>query len=106
VADKLTLTLDSEVAASRNQVSCDLADEVVILSLSTGEYYGLNPVAARVWSLLQEPRRVAAIRDILLAEYPDVTVADCTDQVMVLLEEMMSLDLLIIRNDLETGTNG
>jgi hypothetical protein len=97
VADEVTLTLDSELVASTTHVSCELGDEVVILSLSTGEYYGLNPVAARVWTLLQEPRRVAEIRDRLLDEYPDVTATDCADQVLALLDEMVTLQLVVVR---------
>lgn len=97
VADEVALTLESELVASTTHVSCELADEVVILSLSTGEYYGLNPVAARVWTLLQEPRRVAEIRDRLLDEYPDVTAADCGDQVLALLDEMVTLQLVVVR---------
>ena len=97
MADGASITIDSEVECSRAQVSCDLADEVVILSLSTGEYYGLNPIAARIWSLVQEPRRVAEIRDTLLAEYDDVTPADCSAQVLALLEEMAAIDLIVVR---------
>jgi hypothetical protein len=46
----------STVVAAKDQVSCDLAGEAVILNLKSGIYYGLNPVAARVWSLIQRAR--------------------------------------------------
>ena len=35
-------------------------DEVVLLNLRDGVYYGLDGVGARVWTLVQEPRTVAA----------------------------------------------
>ena len=97
MSEKASVTIESEVTRSTSQVSCELAGEAVILSLSTGEYYGLNPVAARIWDLLHEARRVHQIRDLLLAEYPDVTADECTDQVLVLLEELASLDLIVVR---------
>jgi hypothetical protein len=97
VSERALVTLDSEITRSKSQVSCDLAGEAVILSLSTGEYYGLNPVAARIWELLEEARRVGEIRDLLLAEYPDVTPEDCSVQVLTLLEELAELDLVIVR---------
>ena len=92
-----TVTLETEVTRAKTQVSCDLAGEAVILSLSTGEYYGLNPVAARIWDLIQEARRVDAICDTLLAEYPDVAPEDCTAQVLTLLNELAELDLIVVR---------
>lgn len=96
VSARVPVTMGSEVTRSKSQVSADLAGEAVILSLSTGEYYGLNPVAARIWDLLQQVRRVSEIRELLLAEYPDVTADDCTSQVLALLEELVALDLIIV----------
>ncbi len=98
VDEKVRVTIDSDVVCSRGQVSCDLAGEAVILSLATGEYYGLNPVAARIWTLLQQERRVRELRDLLLTEYPDVSADVCTEQVIVLLEELATLDLVIVRD--------
>lgn len=94
---KSPLSMESEVVSTRDQVSCELADEVVILSLANGEYYGLNPVAADIWALVQEPKMVRDIRDALLARYDGVTPEECTQQVMLLLEEMIGLDLLSVR---------
>lgn len=65
----MALRAGSVVVASRNQVSSALGTEAAILHFGTGTYYGLNPVGARIWSLLQQPTTVARIRDILLAEY-------------------------------------
>ncbi len=64
-----SVTLTSVVAPARDQVSCDLAGEAAILHLGSGIYYGLNPVGARIWALLQQPIRVDHLRDTLLAEY-------------------------------------
>ncbi len=63
------VSLDSVVLAAVRQVSCDLAGEAAILHLDSGVYYTLDPVGARVWTLVQQPVRVAAVRDTLLAEY-------------------------------------
>jgi hypothetical protein len=91
------LSTSSRIVASTQQVSCALVDEVVILSLQTGEYYGLDPIAADIWNLVQETRTVADIRDALLAMYTGVTPAECSEHVMALLEEMLDLELVEIR---------
>jgi hypothetical protein len=70
-----------------------LADEVVILSLRNGGYFGLNPVAARVWEMLQEERLVIEIRDMLLREYA-VEEEHCTRELVTLLEHFAEWELI------------
>ena len=97
MTDNARLSLSSEVVATTQQVSAELTDEVVILSLQTGEYYGLDPIAADIWTLVQEPRTVASIRDALLLQYDGVTPEECEAQVLALLDEMVKLELLEVR---------
>ena len=52
-----TISDRSVVVATKDQVSCDLAGEAAILNIKSGVYYGLDPVGARIWTLMQEPRR-------------------------------------------------
>ena len=49
-----TLFRDAIVKAAKEQVSCDLAGEAVILNLKSGQYFGLNEVGTRIWNLIQE----------------------------------------------------
>ncbi|MGZ4892218.1 MAG: PqqD family peptide modification chaperone [Halobacteriota archaeon] len=63
------IALDTTIVASKSQVSADLGGEAVILNLGSGIYYELDPVGARIWKLIQEPRRVREVRDALLEEY-------------------------------------
>ena len=60
---------DPVVVATRQQISCDLADEVAILNLESGVYDGLDAVGALIWNLIQQPRTMGALRDALLDEY-------------------------------------
>jgi len=76
------VSLDSVVVATVRQVSCHLAGEAAILQLESGIYYTVNPVGARIWTLVQQPVRVARLRDTLVAEYdvpPDRLEADLLD---------------------------
>ena len=91
------ITLDTVVIASDQQVACEIGDETVILNLKDGVYYGLNPVAASIWKSLQEKRKVREIRDMLTEEF-DVEAAECTEHVFELLSQLLSWDLVEIRN--------
>jgi hypothetical protein len=88
------ISLASAVVASREQVSCDIAGESVLLSLRTGVYYGLNAVAARVWALIEQPRTVASVCDALLEEFEGVTREQCVAEVLALLEQLAGWELI------------
>lgn len=93
----VAITPATTVVASTEQVSCELPGEVVILSLKDGTYYGLNRVAAHVWELIQEPRRVGEIRDALLREY-EVEEERCTTDLVDLLAELHRWELVEVEN--------
>ena len=73
--------------AAKDQVSSDLGGEVAILDLKAGVYYGLDAVGARIWSLIQKPRTVNEIRDILLEEY-EVEPERCERDLLALLQRL------------------
>lgn len=94
VSSRRPLALDATVVASSQQVSCDVAEEAVLLSMHDGEYYGLNEVAATIWKLVQQPRTVLEIRDALLDEYAEIDAYDCERAVVAFLGEMISLRMV------------
>ena len=83
--------------AANDQVSSDLGGEVAILDLKAGVYYGLDAVGARIWSLIQEPRTVNEIRDILLEEY-EVEPEHCERDLLALLRRLADEGLVEVRN--------
>jgi Coenzyme PQQ synthesis protein D (PqqD) len=88
---------DSTVVAAKDQVSSDLGGEVAILDLKAGVYYGLDAVGARIWSLIEEPRTVKEIRDILLEEY-DVEPERCERDLLALLQRLADEGLVEVRS--------
>ena len=91
----MLLTDQSRIVVTKDRVSCDLAGEVAILNLENGVYYGLNPVGARVWNLIQEPRTLADLRDALLGEY-DVDAARLESDLRGLLAQLAEQRLIDI----------
>lgn len=90
---KIELTLDSTVQIANEVVSCDLVDEAAILNMKDGVYYGLNPVGACIWNLIQKPMKVSDILDTLLDEY-DVERDVCQADLMELLEQLLDKELV------------
>jgi hypothetical protein len=64
-----TITLDSTIARSPDQVSTDLGDEVVILGLPAEEYYALEAVGAHIWRQIAQPQTARAVLDSILRRY-------------------------------------
>jgi hypothetical protein len=88
-----SIPMDARIVPSNNQISCELENEAVVLNLEEGVYYGLNPVAARVWELVQQSKTVREIRDCLLAEY-DIEEATCTNDLLDLLRQLHRWQLI------------
>ncbi len=94
---KKTLSVSSSVVAANDQVSSDLGGEVAILHLKAGVYYGLETVGARIWSLIQKPRPVKEIRDILVSEY-EVEPDRCESDLIALLQSLADEGLIEVRD--------
>ncbi|HXN27024.1 MAG TPA: PqqD family protein [Candidatus Acidoferrales bacterium] len=90
------LSLYTIVVATSEQVSCPLGEESAILNLKNSVYYGMNPVGARVWDLLKQPKSVAELRNALLEEF-EVDEVRCGGDLLALLETMRSEGLIEIR---------
>lgn len=101
VAESVTmanmLTSKSVVVATKQQVSCELGAEAAILNTKNSVYYGLNPVGASVWRLLQEPRSMREIRDAIAGEY-EVGLERLEKDLMGLVNEMAEQGLVEIRD--------
>jgi hypothetical protein len=97
----IAITSTSIVNANPSSLSCNVEGEAVILQLETGVYHGLDPVGAYIWSLLQEPKKVSAVRDQLLEEY-DVTPESCERDLLKLFEKMAAENLITVRDGEDT----
>jgi hypothetical protein len=90
------LNLNSTVSIAQDVVSCDLVDEAAILNMKDGVYYGLNPVGARIWNLIQNPLKVKEILEVLVDEY-DVDEETCQTDLMELLNQLLEKELIEIK---------
>jgi len=69
MAPSKALGPESVVRVSSNQVYSRLGDEVAILELDQGVYYGLNDTGSFLWNLMQKPVRVNEMRAALVEEF-------------------------------------
>jgi hypothetical protein len=74
-------------------VEAEIDREIVTLNIETGNCYGLNSVASRIWSLLADPVRCAEVCARLIEEF-QVQPTVCEHQVLELLEELRAEGLI------------
>ena len=76
-------------------VTAMLEDELVMMSVDLGRYFGLNPTAGRVWELLEEPRTLDDLCNALQEEY-EVAPEICRRELTELLEDLKQQGLITL----------
>jgi len=86
------------VRPAEDHLASDLGEETVLMSVATGEYYGLRGVGTLVWAELQiGPRTVADLVSRIIEEY-DVEETRALTDLTRLLEDMQARKLVEIEN--------
>ena len=78
-------------------ISGRLHDELVMMDIDQGKYFSLNPVATRIWDLLENPLTSDELCLRLIDEY-DVEPEQCRIEVEEHLAEMVGMGL-VLRNE-------
>jgi hypothetical protein len=83
------------VVAGKEQFSCPLGDDTIILDVKGGLYFSLDNVGALVWQLIQSPKTVTELRAAILEIY-DVAPDVCERDLAALLGELAARNLIEI----------
>ena len=89
---------DSLVCRRGELIETEVDGELVALHVDNGVCYGFNNTATRIWSLIEQPKRVSEIREILLSEY-EVEPEACEAQLRDLLGELEKDGLIEMKGD-------
>jgi len=89
IPDSATIVVADDVVAS------DFGEELVVLNLRDGVYYGLEDVGVRIWRGLQQPVSFVDLRDQIVSEY-EVEPDDCDRDVRELVAELAAAGLIEI----------
>lgn len=80
------------IVAKREVVSRSVGDEVVLLDLSSGTYFGLDPIGSRFWQLADSGKSLSEICDALIEEY-EVRREQLEGDILVLVSELVAANL-------------
>ena len=87
------MNLTDKVILPAQVMARQVGDETVILDLTSGTYYGLDPVGARIWQLMADGQTLMQVCEVMLAEY-DVTREDIERDVLALVQTLLERKLV------------
>ena len=89
------ITLDSQVKQNATIYTSCIDDEVVMLNIDLGKYFGMNTIASDIWKKIKDPLLVKTLTESLSSEY-NVTPMECQSDVMSFLEKLAENGLIEI----------
>ena len=78
----------------------NVGEEIVLLDLETGDYLGLNRVAATIWRLLEKPKTLQELESALMAEY-ETDLQTCQHETHAFLRRIAGLGMLVFTDHLD-----
>ena len=93
-----SLSLQSVISRNPLLVSSEIDNERIMMNIKTGEYYGLDAIGNRIWTLLEKPIKISSLIEILVAEF-NVSANQCESDTMEFLNLLSEKKLIIQTND-------
>jgi len=97
--DQMTAGLNNQntrYIRNSKTISGRLHDELVMMDIEQGKYFSLNPVATRIWDLLEKPYSLEDLCLALMDEY-EVEIERCMVEVKEHLNMMVKMGLISLR---------
>lgn len=82
------VNLDTTIVRNTDLMAVPMDGDLVMMSISQGTYYGINPVGGRIWSLLEQPASVASLCNTIVSEF-EVSKEQCQQDVLQFVEQML-----------------
>ena len=85
---------DLKYIRNPKSISGRLEEELVIMDIEKGKYFALNPVATRIWDILENPLTIDQLCEFLMQEY-EVSEEQCREEVKEVIGEMVKLGVVV-----------
>ena len=95
------LTLNSVIQRDPGVIAADMDQELIMVSIAKGHYYGLSDVAREIWDAIGHPKLVSDLVNELTTRY-DIDSLSCQEQTLSFLGTLLEEGLLRV----EDGSTG
>ena len=90
---KINLNMDNVVVQNRDIDVSDLNNEKVMMNIDKGQYFSLNSLGSRIWELIDSPKKIRNVVNVLLQEY-EVSEEECVESVTEFLNTLHHVELI------------
>jgi hypothetical protein len=91
------LTSDCIVQRDPDVIAAAADQDLVMVSLANGFYYGVSEVAREIWEAIEQPTKVSDLIDDLSATY-NIDRSTCEEETLSFLEDLLTEKLLQVKN--------
>lgn len=92
-----TITPDSCVVRSAEFITSTVENDLVMMSLEKGTYYGLDAIGSQIWENIAEPITIPALCQKLTDQF-EVDANQCREDVLTFLNELVKEDMVHVVN--------
>ncbi len=89
------ITAETVISRSESLISNSLGEDVVMMDIEEGAYYGLEAVAASIWKHTETPISVGSLCELLMKEYK-ISNDRCLQEVTKFLGDMVDRKMVQI----------
>ena len=87
---------ETRLVRSGEPLTAEVDGDTAMFDPTQGKYFALGGVGGRIWELLEEPRSLAELCDIIVSEF-EVDAAGCRADVVPFLDELRAAGLVEVR---------
>jgi hypothetical protein len=91
------LNLDCIVQRDPDVIAAEADQDLVMVSIANGFYYGVSDVAREIWEAIERPKKISDLIDDLTATY-NIDRYTCEEETLSFLEHLLSEQLLQVKN--------
>ena len=92
------LTLNSTIQRNSEVIASEVDQDLIMVSLATGYYYGISDAAREIWDAIENPKTISDLVDDLTARYKIDSVS-CGEQTLLFLEALRDEGLLQVKDE-------
>jgi hypothetical protein len=92
------LTLNSIIQRDPEVIFSEADQDLIMVSISTGCYYGLSDVAREIWDAIERPKKISDLVGGLTASY-NINSSLCEEQTLSFLQALLDEGLLQVKDE-------
>ena len=91
------LTVTSIIQRDPEVIAAEADQDLIMVSIASGYYYGISNVAREIWDAIESPKRISDLIQDLTTTY-NIDRTSCEDQTLSFLETLLKEGLVRVKD--------